>query len=178
VEKEFENVRKAEVSAVWEWWRNGREELQRDMMADVMRKRRRVDREKRAVEGGRREYSPRFSSTPPPRADRCCRLLFVDVVSPAKRPIPQPQPGALPNRRPDRRGREPDMDDLLPGSYLYQPDQRTRLREEREVWGPRPGLLGLAERGRAEDLELLGVSPHPVLAGRPFACVTRSCKTD
>lgn len=50
------------------------------------------------------------------------------------------------------------MDDLLPGSYLNRPEQRVRLREEREVWGPRPGLLGLAEKGRAEDLELLGVS--------------------
>jgi hypothetical protein len=56
VEREHENVRKADISGVWEWWRNGREELQRDMMADVMRKRRRVDREKRTVEGGRREW--------------------------------------------------------------------------------------------------------------------------
>ena len=65
VEKEYENVRRADVSAVWEWWRNGREELQRDMMADVMRKRRRVDREKRAVEGGRRECPARASNLSP-----------------------------------------------------------------------------------------------------------------
>lgn len=54
--KESGLVEQADVGAIWEWWRNGREELQRDMMADVMRKRRRVDREKRAVEGGRREF--------------------------------------------------------------------------------------------------------------------------
>lgn len=58
-EIESERVYRAEIASVWEWWRNGREELQREMMAEVMRKRRRVDREKRAVEGGRREFSSR-----------------------------------------------------------------------------------------------------------------------
>lgn len=62
-EASLEKVQQADVSAIWEWWRNGREELQRDMMADVMRKRRRVDREKRAVEGGRRKFF--FSSSYP-----------------------------------------------------------------------------------------------------------------
>jgi len=72
-------VEKADVSGIWEWWRNGREELQRDMMADVMRKRRRVDREKRAVEGGRRASF--YTFLPIPSGALHWRLMFVRLFS-------------------------------------------------------------------------------------------------
>lgn len=39
------------------------------------------------------------------------------------------------------------------------------MREEREAWGPRPGLVGLDERGRDNDLDMLGVR-----AASPLRC--------
>jgi hypothetical protein len=68
----------------------------------------------------------------------------------------------------------PDLEALLPGSYIHQPDERRRLREEREVWGPRPGLMGLPERGVEGDLELLGVSSGVCSAVRCFAFIDQT----
>ncbi|CDZ97108.1 Sds3-like [Phaffia rhodozyma] len=135
-EVSLEKVQQADIEAIWEWWRNGREELQRDMMADVMRKRRRVDREKRAVEGGR-----------------------------PKRPLPVPPQNASKRTRQD--SQPPDLEDLLPGSFFHhRPEERRRIREEREAIGPRPGLLGLDERSRDVDLQLLGIGSS--IRFRPF----------
>jgi hypothetical protein len=71
--------------------------------------------------------------------------------------------------------KEPALEDLLPSSYLnYRPEEKRKMREEREAWGPRPGLLGLDERGRDNDLDLLGIGPstryhqHQAQMFRPF----------
>lgn len=74
----------------------------------------------------------------------------------ATRPLPVAPPGPP---RPSSR-KEPALEDLLPSSYLnYRPEEKRKMREEREAWGPRPGLLGLNERGRDNDLDLLGIGP-------------------
>jgi hypothetical protein len=52
-EKQYERVAKAEEAAVWNNWRNEVVELRKQQMNDAARKRRKLDREKRSLDGPR-----------------------------------------------------------------------------------------------------------------------------
>lgn len=144
-EQQYERVAKAEEFAAWSIWRSSCASLRRDMMDEFSRKRRRLDREKRALDA--------------PRPARRHQIFETELVrNPARLHIPL-DPSSLADETEHFSANDTN-------STRKQSAKRKSLAREIEAgdeFVAYPDLKGLAEADVMVDIEQMGIRP----AGMP-----------
>lgn len=129
-EKQYERVAKAEEAAAWNNWRNEVVELRKQQMNESARKRRKLDREKRSLDG--------------PRPARRHQIFETELVR-----NPDYDRKMRLHQRHDKKGKIQSDDQM--GAYVAFPDLRGA--EEHESW------MDMERMGIAPDARYMGIPP-------------------
>lgn len=155
-QRQYERVAHTEETAAWNNWRNEVVQLRKKQMDDVSRKRRKLDREKRLLDG--------------PRPARRHQVFETELV---RNPLFDEQQARTMPKSKAKRKQKQDVEDLDEmGAYVAYPDLRSA--EDSEAWmdmermgvQPDPRLMQSMPFYRVDEM---GIDPYGMymMDGRP-----------